>query len=154
MAMVEHIFKVILIGDAGVGKSSFVKTLLNIPFNERYNPTLGFECHQITINNYNFNIYDTAGQERYGGLREGYFINSDFAIIMLSDSKRNLKSYEDEIKKYCGNIPTIILFNKCELNNTINNYNKLLETKENVLYCSSKNNINIKEPFYYFINQL
>lgn len=83
-------FKLIMVGDGGVGKTTYVKRHLTGEFEKKYIgkkskilyftinfiATQGVEVSSITFfTNHGpikFNIWDTAGQEKLGGLREGY----------------------------------------------------------------------------------
>jgi GTP-binding nuclear protein Ran len=69
-------FKLLLVGDGGVGKTCFVKRHLTGEYQKKYIPTVGVEVHPLKFaTNYGiicFNAWDTAGQERFGGLRDGY----------------------------------------------------------------------------------
>lgn len=69
-------FKVVLVGDGGVGKTTFVKRHISGEFEKRYLATMGVEVHPLRFHT-NFgeilmNVWDTAGQEKLGGLRDGY----------------------------------------------------------------------------------
>ena len=63
-------FKLIIIGDGGVGKTTFVKRHLTGEFEKQYIPTVGANVHPMDFNtNYGkirFNTWDTAGQEKLG----------------------------------------------------------------------------------------
>lgn len=69
-------FKVVLVGDGGVGKTTFVKRHISGEFEKRYLATMGVEVHPLKFyTNYGeiiMNVWDTAGQEKLGGLRDGY----------------------------------------------------------------------------------
>lgn len=69
-------FKLVLVGDGGVGKTTFVKRHLSGEFEKKYVPTLGAEVHPMPWTTSRgkliFNVWDTAGQEKYAGLRDGY----------------------------------------------------------------------------------
>ena len=69
-------FKLILVGDGGVGKTTFVRRHLTGEFEKRYVATLGVEVHPLLFHTnrgqIKFNVWDTAGQEKFGGLRDGY----------------------------------------------------------------------------------
>jgi GTP-binding nuclear protein Ran len=66
----------ILVGDGGVGKTTFVRRHLTGEFEKRYVATLGVEVHPLkfftNLGPIQFNVWDTAGQEKFGGLRDGY----------------------------------------------------------------------------------
>ncbi len=69
--------KIVLIGDGGIGKTSYVSRLMTGSFESKYIPTMGVEVNPLNYwesNNLNdiFNIWDCAGQEKYGGCKEGY----------------------------------------------------------------------------------
>jgi GTP-binding nuclear protein Ran len=69
-------YKLVLVGDGGVGKTTFVKRHLTGEFEKKYIATLGVEVHPMTFyTNHGpirLNVWDTAGQEKLGGLRDGY----------------------------------------------------------------------------------
>ena len=69
-------WKLVLVGDGGVGKTTFVKRHKTGEFEKKYVPTLGAEVNPIDFvtrkGRILFNVWDTAGQEKYAGLRDGY----------------------------------------------------------------------------------
>ncbi|KAF0293595.1 GTP-binding nuclear protein Ran, testis-specific isoform [Amphibalanus amphitrite] len=71
-------FKCVLLGDGGTGKTTFVKRHLTGEFEKKYVATLGVEVHPLVFHTnrgaIRFNVWDTAGQEKFGGLRDGYYI--------------------------------------------------------------------------------
>lgn len=71
-------FKCVLVGDGGTGKTTFVKRHLTGEFEKKYVATLGVEVHPLVFHTnrgpIRFNVWDTAGQEKFGGLRDGYYI--------------------------------------------------------------------------------
>jgi len=71
-------FKIVLVGDGNVGKTTYIKKLLLNDFEHKYVATLGVEVHPITIHtNYGiiqFNCWDTAGQERFGVIQNLWII--------------------------------------------------------------------------------
>jgi GTP-binding nuclear protein Ran len=69
-------FKLVFVGDGGVGKTTFVKRHITGEFERRYIATVGVEVHpMVFFTNHGairFNVWDTAGQEKLSGLRDGY----------------------------------------------------------------------------------
>lgn len=120
-------YKVVLVGNDGVGKTCMVDKLHGSHFDERYVATLGVEVHPITFyTNHGpitLNIWDTAGQERYGGIREGYLHQADAAIVMFSVnhamSAGSVPMWFRMVRRSAGSIPTVILGNKNELSRRI-----------------------------------
>lgn len=81
-------FKCVLVGDGGTGKTTFVKRHLTGEFEKKYVATLGVEVHPLVFHTtrgvIRFNVWDTAGQEKFGGLRDGYYIQVIIHISNLS----------------------------------------------------------------------
>lgn len=69
-------FKLVLVGDGGVGKTTFVKRHITGEFEKRYIATQGVDVRPLRFDTNHgpilFNVWDTAGQEIFGGLRDGY----------------------------------------------------------------------------------
>lgn len=98
-------YKIVLVGPAHFGKSTFIHTLGTLhSTHNRYKPTMGTEIHPIKCRDVDLNIWDCGG--KFEGLRDGYYMNSDGAIIYLNgvDSPQNqsiwLSYYVSLIKKY------------------------------------------------------
>merc|ERR1711900_74869 len=116
-------FKLVLVGDGGVGKTTLVKRHLTGEFEKKYIPTLGVEVHPLkfTTNcgDLCFNVWDTAGQEKFGGLRDGYYIQGQCAIIMFDVTSRityrNVPNWHRDIVRVCENIPIVLCGNKVDV---------------------------------------
>ncbi|KAH8060420.1 hypothetical protein JL720_13585 [Aureococcus anophagefferens] len=116
-------FKLILVGDGGVGKTTFVKRHLTGEFEKKYVATLGVEVHPLVFHTnrgpIKFNVWDTAGQERFGGLRDGYYIQGQCAIIMFDVTSRitykNVPNWHRDLTRVCENIPIVLTGNKVEI---------------------------------------
>ena len=80
-------YKIALIGASGSGKSSFLSKLLNADIDY---PTLGVEVYPYSFksnnNNYRFNIWDCAGDDRYLGLGKDYIKDSDYVLLFGEDN--------------------------------------------------------------------
>jgi GTP-binding nuclear protein Ran len=87
-------FKLCVIGDGGVGKTTWVRRHTDGTFEKKYIATMGVEVYPLTFylasqkpggyqGRIKFNIWDCAGQEKLGGLRDDYYIQADAAIVMF-----------------------------------------------------------------------
>lgn len=107
--------KIVLVGDGGVGKSTFTRRLIfNSDFDCKYIPTIGFEVYPW--NHYIF--WDTAGQDKFGGLRDTYYINANIAIIMVDATSKitskSIKNWYDDLIRFVPNIRVAIIVNKID----------------------------------------
>ena len=117
-------YKVILVGDGGVGKTTFLNRAMNNAFDAKYIPTLGVEVHPIRIGGHEqthavFNVWDCAGQEKFAGLRDGYYIQASVAIFAFDLTSHHtfmgLAQRVLEVKRMSGDIPFIVLGMKNDL---------------------------------------
>ena len=85
--------------------------------------TLGVEVHPLSFTtNYGticFNVWDTAGQEKFGGLRDGYYIQGQCGIIMFDVTSRitykNVPNWHRDLERVCENIPIVLCGNKVDV---------------------------------------
>ena len=90
-------FKIIVIGDSGVGKSCFTNKSTKNIFESDYNATIGFEFFTFNIKFQDkivkLQIWDTCGQELYRSLITNFYRNSSLAIVIYAVN--NLESFQD-----------------------------------------------------------
>lgn len=118
-------FKLVLVGDGGTGKSTFVKRHMTGEFERRYLATMGVEVHPLKFHTSRgplcFNVWDTAGQEKFGGLREGYYIQAQCALIFFDVTSRttykNVPHWYRDLNRICGHIPIVLCGNKIDVKN-------------------------------------
>lgn len=117
-------FKICLIGDGGVGKTSLRERLLGEGFESTYLLTIGadFATYEIDIENdhFKFQIWDLAGQQRFDVVRSIYYRGSHGAIMVFDRSRpesfANLEEWKKEMFTHVGRkIPFIVLGNKSDL---------------------------------------
>ncbi|KAG9036376.1 GTP-binding nuclear protein gsp1/Ran [Tulasnella sp. UAMH 9824] len=166
--MADHIptYKLVLVGDGGVGKTTFVKRHLTGEFEKKYIATLGVEVHPLQFfTNFGtilFNVWDTAGQERFGGLRDGYYIQGQCAIIMFDVTSRitykNVRNWHRDIQRVCENIPIVLCGNKVDVKERKIKAGAVTfhRRQQNMEYCeiSAKANHNFEKPFLWLARKL
>ena len=80
-------YKIVLCGDANTGKSSYVRRICVGDFERRYVPTLGVAVTSRLFHTSDgpvqLEFWDTAGTEKYGGLREGYYLGADALMVFM-----------------------------------------------------------------------
>ena len=117
-------FKLIMIGDVAVGKSSLINRAIKRSFKSAYSPTLGFDyfSYYIKIKNkvLKLQLWDTGGQEIYQSLVTNFYRNSSFAFMVYAinnrDSFENIDTWLKEIKyKSNPDIKIFLIGNKCDL---------------------------------------
>lgn len=158
-------FKCLLVGDGGTGKTTYVKRHIKGEFIRKYVATMGVEVHPLIFGtNYGriqFNIWDTAGQEKFGGLRDGYYINAQAAIIMFDLTSRitykNAPNWHRDVCRVCSGIPIVLCGNKADVKDRkVKAKSIILHRKTNMQYydISAKNNYNYEKPFLYLARKL
>ena len=127
----DILVKTLLIGDAGVGKTTFCNKLVNDEFIFDYYSTIGvdFFIKYMKINNkiFKLQIWDTAGQERFKSIINSYFRNSNLVIIMLDLNKEHcvssLQKWLAHVNDSCNNdIKIIVIGNKKDLVRKVTKY--------------------------------
>jgi GTP-binding nuclear protein Ran len=96
MTSIQGIYNILLLGNGGVGKTTFIKSLLGYDFQPRYNPTLGADKHSIIFETnkgkYLINFIDSSGQEMYtvgvAIANVTHKMNIDLTVIMYSVNSR------------------------------------------------------------------
>jgi GTP-binding nuclear protein Ran len=148
--------KVLLVGDGAVGKTTFVKRHRTGEYDKRYNSTMGVEVHPLKFHTNKgpviFNVWDAAGQEKFGGLRAGYYIQSEAAMVMFSHDSastyNNVPRWISDVRKVCENIPVVVIGNKSDLHKKVTGQ-KVSKVKVDLpLYSvSGKTKHNYEKPF-------
>lgn len=147
------LLKVIILGDAGVGKTSLLKQYVNKQFSYQYKATIGadFLMKEIIIDGQvvQLQLWDTAGQEKFHSLGSAFYRNAECCILVFdqTDPKtfETIDTWRSEFltqlnPKDPENFPFVILGNKCDKEGEL----KVSEQKVKQ-YCSQKNNMSYFE---------
>jgi Ras-related protein Rab-6A len=150
--------KIIFIGDAFTGKTSIINRIMNNPFNEAYEVSIGIDFMSKNIRfrgqNIKIQIWDSAGQEKYKGLIPSYVRNSSIVFLVYDVSKRTSFEHINDWIEFVRNIERttmVLIGNKIDLNREVEkNEGEELAQKEGLIFfeCSAKNNENIKNLFF------
>ncbi|MFX1303351.1 MAG: Rab family GTPase [Promethearchaeota archaeon] len=118
-------FKITVVGDAAVGKTSLIKRYTTNTFEKDYISTLGMQFSRYEENvggeMVELFLWDLAGQESFSTLRDRFYKGSSGAIIVFSlapeeiETYRNINKWLSNIKEACGNIPILLFGNKADL---------------------------------------
>ncbi len=157
----DYIFKVLLIGNSDVGKSSLILRYVDQIWNDVFVPTIGvdFKVKSLQIDNkrVKMQIWDTAGQERFRNVISSYFKGAHGILLIYDitarDSFKELENWLGEVERNATpQVLKILIGNKCDLDEqrqitvdegeafAARNGMKFIET-------SAKNNTNVNEAF-------
>ncbi len=122
--MIENGEKVVIIGDASVGKTSLILRYVNNTFSDNVKPTLGCDHYDKDVNvsgvNVKLSIWDTAGQERFRGLASSYYKKARCIVVVFDITKKSsfdkIDFWRDEISNYADEgVLVMLIGNKIDL---------------------------------------
>merc|ERR1711865_19142 len=122
--MGDYLFKVVLIGDSGVGKSNLLTRFTRNEFNRESKSTIGVEFATQTIQvekkMIKAQIWDTAGQERYRAITSAYYRGAVGALLVYDITKHvtfvDVERWLKELRDHANdNIVIMLVGNKCDL---------------------------------------
>ena len=159
----KYLFRVCLLGDAGVGKTSILTRFCDNSFKENYNNTIGVDFRVVTLKYKDIickiHIWDTAGQERFRSMALNY-INNSHGFIFIYDIT-NIESFNNvlnwinlALEKNNNSIANFLVGNKSDKESERKVTQKEAENlaKEKKLYfleTSAKTDNNVEKLFYY-----
>ena len=165
--MPTYKWKISVLGDASVGKTSLVRHFCDGYFKENYLSTIGvsFLRKNIEIDNNKIilQLWDIGGQQVFGGaLRENYLRGSHGALIMFDLTKKatlaHVKQWIEEVYAVCPNIPLVLIGNKSDLphkDNMTAKGKKMAESAGAEFYVTSaKTGNHMKEVFLTVTNKI
>ncbi|XP_008834923.1 ras-related protein Rab-32 [Nannospalax galili] len=124
----EHLFKVLVIGELGVGKTSIIKRYVHQLFSQHYRATIGVDFalkvlswdHRTLVR---LQLWDIAGQERFGNMTRVYYKEAVGAFVVFDLSRSSTfeavlkwkSDLDSKVHLPNGNpIPAVLLANKCD----------------------------------------
>ncbi|XP_067359092.1 EF-hand calcium-binding domain-containing protein 4A isoform X1 [Channa argus] len=157
----QRVFKVVFLGNSGVGKSSFIQHYCMGHFYSNMNASVGidFQIKTLTLGSttITLQLWDTAGQERFRSITEQYYRKADGILVMYdvthSTSFTAVRGWLDSVKeKMCDGAVLMLLGNKLDLADSHNRKvtrgegQRLAEQHQALFYeCSAKSGYNMED---------
>ena len=120
----DYLFKIVLVGDAEVGKTSLTTRFAYGTFTDQYISTLGvdFVVKTLPISGHvvKLQVWDTAGQERYAGIRPIYYRGAKGAVLVFDLTRKesflNVEKWIEQVQRFASQgIPIVLVGNKIDL---------------------------------------
>jgi small GTP-binding protein len=164
----DLIFKIVLIGDSGVGKTNILSRYINNEFSLATQSTVGVEFGSKILKKngkaIKLQIWDTAGQERYKSITSAYYKGSKGAFVVYDITR---KTTYDNIDKWIGELKTngsedvliMLVGNKSDLEDKREVITEEVEKKaqeQKLAFCetSALNGKNVEYAFENLINEI
>lgn len=170
----EYLFKVLVVGDIGTGKTSIIKRYVHNFFSPAYKSTIGVDF-ALKVINWDSNtvvrlqLWDIAGQERFGNMTRVYYKEAVGAMVVYDITRpatfEAIAKWKNDIDHKVRladdrPIPCVLLANKCDLPNTVTK-----SAEEMNAFCSemgfvgwfqtsAKENRNINEAAHFLVEQI
>jgi Ras-related protein Rab-1A len=139
----DHLFKLLLVGDSGTGKSNILSRFSDNTFTDAFVSTIGVDFKVRTLpiegKTAKLQIWDTAGQERFRTITSSYYRGANGILIVYDVTDResftHLDLWRNEVLRFGSeNVQIIVLANKTDLSHT-----RQVSTEEGVNYCNTHN---------------
>lgn len=157
----DYLFKLLLIGDSGVGKSCLLLRFADDSYLESYISTIGVDFKIRTVEldgkTIKLQIWDTAGQERFRTITSSYYRGAHGIIVVYDvtdqESFNNVKQWLNEIDRYASeNVNKLLVGNKCDLTaKKVVDYQTAKAFADEIgipfLETSAKNATNVEQAF-------
>lgn len=157
----DYLFKLLLIGDSGVGKSCLLLRFADDTYTESYISTIGvdFKIRTLELDSkvIKLQIWDTAGQERFRTITSSYYRGAHGIIIVYDVTEQetfnNVKQWLQEIERYASeNVQKLLVGNKCDLTvKKVVDFSTAKEYADSIgipfLETSAKNSTNVEQAF-------
>ncbi|VDN94937.1 unnamed protein product [Brugia pahangi] len=168
----QFLFKILIIGDVGTGKSSIVQRYAHNLFTQHYKATVGVDFATRTLiwsdeATLRLQLWDISGQDRFSNMTRVYYKDAHGAIVVFDCTRQNTydgalrwkSDLDSKITLATGKpLPCILVANKADLDNKITS-GKLEEYREkggflNALKTSAKSNYGIEDAFGLLTEQI
>ncbi|GMR49299.1 hypothetical protein PMAYCL1PPCAC_19494 [Pristionchus mayeri] len=161
------VYKLVVVGDGGVGKSALTIQLVHNQFDEEYDPTVEDSYRKkakIDDDTCVLDILDTAGQEEYSAMNDQYLRTGEgFLLVFAVDDLKSFESVErfrEKIRrvKDSDEVPMVIACNKCDLANRDIDFRVVQDRARAygvpVFETSAKTRMGVEEAFYSLVREI
>lgn len=163
--LIDYKLQLIIIGDSGCGKTTFMDRYCDGQYRVSYNATVGIDFKVKTIlsksgKRVKLQIWDTAGQEKFNSITTAYYRNARGVVIMYDVTREetfeHLRKWFSLVSQFGrGDVEIAIVANKCDIDNE---HSKRVVSKErgeqlavemgcHFFECSAKEDINVSDVF-------
>jgi len=156
----DYLFKLLLIGDSGVGKSSLLLRFADNTFTESFISTIGVDFKLRTIDlqgsKVKLQLWDTAGQERFRTITSSYYRGAQGVIVVFDVTKKdtfnNVVKWLQELERYAAeDVKKLLVGNKIDLTPREVTCDEAKELAEKLgldyVETSAKTSSNVEEAF-------
>jgi len=163
----DHLFKLLIIGESGVGKTCLLLQFTEGSFTTNHLTTIGIDFKIKIINleekQIKLQIWDTAGQERFRTITKTYYKGAHGIILTYDvtdeNSFKNIRNWVKQIEQNAQtNVCKVLVGNKCDRDDRKISYEdgaKLAsEFKMQFFETSAKSNYNVNETFTYLTKDI
>ncbi|EZA62025.1 ras-related protein Rab-38 [Ooceraea biroi] len=168
----EHLFKLLVIGDYGVGKTALVRRYTEGKFSSNYKITIGADFAIKTLDwdphtKINLQLWDIAGHERFGYMTRVYYKYAVAAALVFDISRaatfQSMKKWLNDLREKVtlpdgADIPIVLLANKCDVSVAVTNEQISKFCKESRIDAwyatSAKQNTNIDAAMHYLVEKV
>ncbi|KAL7593114.1 ras-related protein RABA1f [Lactuca sativa] len=164
----DYLYKVVLIGDSGVGKSNLLSRFSKNEFSLDSKSTIGveFATRSIRVEDKTIKgqIWDTAGQERYRAITSAYYRGTVGALIVYDITRKvtfdNIERWLKELREHTDqNIVIMLVGNKADLGHlraVTTDEAKAFSERENVFFMetSALESLNVEKAFTEVLTQI
>ena len=159
----DYSFKLLIIGESGVGKTSILLRFTDDYFSDKFMSTIGvdFKVKELEVDgkHVKLQIWDSAGQERFRNITMSYYRNSSGIIIVYDVTNHtsfdHVNNWIEEVRKYVPGSPLMLVGNKADLEDERKvqfEEGQELAEKHNLIFLetSAKTALNIEDTFEKF----
>jgi len=167
MTEYDYLFKLLLIGDSGVGKSCLLLRFADNTYTDSYISTIGvdFKIRTVEIDGktVKLQIWDTAGQERFRTITSSYYRGAHGIIVVYDVTDKvsfsNVKQWLGEIDRYaCQSVNKLLVGNKNDLERKAVESHEAKEYADSLgisfLETSAKTAVNVEDAFLTMTRQI